>query len=39
LPVGVQLGAAYAREDLLIRLSAQLEKARPWGGCIPAIHA
>jgi Asp-tRNA(Asn)/Glu-tRNA(Gln) amidotransferase A subunit family amidase len=28
-PVGVQLGAAYAGEDGLIRLAARLEKARP----------
>jgi len=39
LPVGVQLGAAYAREDVLIRLAAQLEEARPWSGHIPPVHA
>jgi amidase len=39
LPVGVQLGAAYAREDVLIRLAAQLEQARPWSARIPPIHA
>jgi len=32
LPVGAQLVAAYGREDLLIRLAAQLERMQPWSG-------
>jgi amidase len=39
MPMGVQLGAAYAREDVLIRLAAQLEEARPWSARIPPVHA
>src|SRR5438477_645768 len=39
LPIGVQLGAAYGREDLLIRIAAQLEGARPWSGRRPPVPA
>jgi amidase len=39
LPVGVQLVAAIGREDLLIRVAAQLEQARPWIGRRPRVHA
>ncbi|MBV9207521.1 MAG: amidase [Actinobacteria bacterium] len=39
LPVGVQLAAAYGREDLLIRVASQLEQAAPWNGRHPPVHA
>jgi amidase len=39
LPVGVQLVAAYGREDVLIRVACQLEQAAPWGERRPQIHA
>lgn len=30
LPLGAQLAAAYAREDLLLQVAAQLEATNPW---------
>lgn len=39
LPVGVQLAAAYGREDILIRIASQLEQAAPWSECHPPVHA
>jgi amidase len=30
LPLGVQLAAAYGREDVLLQVAAQLERVRPW---------
>ena len=37
LPVGVQLVAAYGREDVLIRVASQLERAKPWAHRTPDI--
>ncbi len=39
LPIGVQLIAAYGRDDLLIRVAAQLEDAQPWAQRWPALCA
>jgi amidase len=39
LPVGVQLVAAYGREDVLVRVASQLEQAAPWAGRHPPVHA
>ena len=37
LPVGVQLVAAYGREDLLIAVASQLEQAAPWADRHPTL--
>jgi amidase len=39
LPIGVQLVAAYGREDVVLRLGAQLEAAQPWADRRPTVHA
>ena len=36
LPIGVQLVAAYGREDILVRVAAQLEAASPWSALAPS---
>jgi amidase len=36
LPIGVQLVAAYGREDLLIQVASQLEAAGPWADRHPS---
>jgi amidase len=38
LPVGVQLVAAYGREDVLIQVASQLEQAAPWAGRHPQLR-
>ncbi len=39
LPIGVQLVAAFGREDLLLRVAAQLESAQPWIDRHPPVFA
>ena len=39
LPIGVQLVAPLGREDLLIRIAAELERARPWAERTPPLFA
>jgi amidase len=39
LPIGVQLVAPLGREDLLLRVAAQLEQAVPWADRTPLVFA
>jgi amidase len=39
LPVGVQLVAEYGREDVLLRIAAQIEQAAPWAERRPPVSA
>ena len=38
LPIGVQLVAAYGREDLLVRVAAQLEAEVRWADRRAPLH-
>jgi amidase len=37
VPIGIQLGARLGQEDMLFRISGQLERARPWFNRRPSI--
>jgi len=39
LPIGIQLVAGFGEEDVLLRVAAQLEEARPWADRAPAAVA
>ena len=39
LPVGIQLVAAYGREDVLIQVAAQLETEVGWSANKAPVHA
>jgi amidase len=39
LPIGMQFVGGAGREDVLFRLAAQLEVARPWASRLPVLHA
>ncbi|MBV9411594.1 MAG: amidase [Acidimicrobiia bacterium] len=39
LPIGVQLVSAFGREDVLLRVAAQLEQAQPWAERRPPVFA
>jgi amidase len=39
VPVGVQIAGRFGDEATLLRLAAQLERARPWSAKRPPVHA
>jgi len=39
LPIGIQFYGNFCREDLLLQIAAQVERARPeWFGAVPGLH-
>nr|WP_249420038.1 amidase family protein [Rhabdothermincola salaria] len=39
LPIGIQLVAAFGREDLLVRVASELQGAQDWTLRLPPVHA
>ena len=39
LPIGIQFSAGFGREDMLLRLAGQLERALPWAARKPEVWA
>ena len=39
VPIGVHLVAPFGREDLLIRVAAQIERAQPWADRRAPVYA
>lgn len=38
LPIGIQLAAAPARDDIVLQLAGELEQAMPWRERLPPLH-
>lgn len=39
LPIGIEIDGRVGEDALVLQLSAQLERAKPWAGCHPEIYA